>query len=108
MRQPAASPSGRITMPVLPLPVALFHVIQRLPQRVYVAMRCDLSPERKLLCARGLRTLLVPRCELRHFARSFRRSEANTLEMSVAKTKKAAALPHAAAIFLGPTLIFEP
>src|SRR5437762_8665620 len=50
-------------------------------QRVYVAMRCDLSPERKLLCARGLRTLLVPRCELRHFARSFRRSEVNTLEM---------------------------
>src|SRR5207302_8081226 len=33
MRQPAASPSGRITMPVLPLPVALFHVIQRLPQK---------------------------------------------------------------------------
>src|SRR5437773_5610331 len=33
MLQPAASPSGRITMHVLPLPLALFHVIQRLPQQ---------------------------------------------------------------------------
>src|SRR5215472_4512607 len=57
-------------------------------QGIYVSMRCDLLSERKLLCTRGLRSLLVPRRELRHFARSFRRSEVSPAEMSFSKTKR--------------------